>query len=40
MKEKEVEIVKVDKNENIADIFTKALCKDKFIKYRNLLNVK
>ena len=40
VKEKEIEIVKVDSNENIADIFTKALCKEKFTKFRELLNVK
>lgn len=40
VKEKEVEIVKVDSNDNVADIFTKALCKEKFIKFRKLLNVK
>ena len=40
VKEKEIEIVKVESNENIADIFTKALCKEKFIKFRELLNVK
>ena len=40
VKEKEIEIVKVDSNENITDIFTKALCKEKFTKFRELLNVK
>ena len=40
VKEKEIEIVKVDSNEKIADIFTKALCKEKFTKFRELLNAK
>ena len=39
-KEKEIQIVKVDSNENIADIFTKALCKEKLTKFREMLNVK
>ena len=40
VKEKEIEIVKVNSNENIADIFTKALCKEKFTNFRELPNVK
>ena len=40
VKEKEIEIIKVDSAENIADIFTKSLCKEKFNKFRELLNVK
>ena len=30
----------INTENNIADIFTKALCKEKFIKFRKLLNVK
>ena len=37
---KEKEIGKVNSHENIADIFTKALCKEKFPEFRELLNVK
>ena len=37
VKEKEIEIIKIDSNDNIADIFMKALCKDKFEKFRRLL---
>ena len=37
--EKEIKIVKIESNENVADIFTKVLCKGKFKKSRNLLNV-
>ena len=40
VKEKEIEIMKVDSAENIADIFMKSLCKEKFNKFRELLNVK
>lgn len=40
VKVKEIEIVKVNSKENVADIFTKALCRESFIKFRNLLNVK
>ena len=39
MKEKLIERCKIDTNENIADVFTKALCKDKFEKFRNLMNI-
>ena len=39
VKEKEIEIIKIDLNDNVADIFTKALCKDKFEKFRRLLNI-
>ena len=34
-----IDIVKIETEKNIADIFTKSLCKDKFIKNRNALNV-
>ena len=30
VEEKAIEIIKIDSNNNVADIFTKALCKDKF----------
>ncbi|XP_066595468.1 uncharacterized protein [Prorops nasuta] len=40
VKEKLIDVCKIDSNENVADIFTKALCKLKFIKFRELLNVK
>ena len=33
VEEKSIEICKIDTNENIADVFTKALCKDKFEKF-------
>ena len=39
VKDKIIKICKVDSNENIADIFTKALCKEKFEKFRMLLNI-
>lgn len=39
VKRKETEILKIDSNENIADIFTKALCKAKFEKFRYMMNV-
>ena len=32
--------MKVDSAENFADIFMKSLCKEKFNKFRELLNVK
>ena len=40
VKEKLIQICKIDTNENIADVFTKAFCKDKFEKFRNLMNIK
>ena len=39
VKENEIVLIKIDSNDNIADIITKALCKDKFEKFRKLLNV-
>ena len=39
VKEKNIEIIKIDSNDNVADIFTKALCKDKFEEFRRLLNI-
>ena len=39
VKNKEIEVCKIDTNENVADIFTKALCKEKFEKFRMHLNV-
>ena len=38
-KEGMIDVVKVTSDGNVADIFTKALCKTKFIKFRNLLKV-
>ena len=38
VKENEIVIIKIDSNNNIADI-TKALCKDKCEKFRRLLNI-
>lgn len=35
-----IDVIKVNSNENIADIFTKSLCKDKFQNFRNMLNLK
>ena len=35
-----IDIVKIETKKNIADIFTKSLCKEKFNKIRELLNVK
>ncbi|CAH2092423.1 unnamed protein product [Euphydryas editha] len=35
-----IEIVKIDTNNNVADIFTKSLGNVKFIKFRELLNLK
>ena len=34
-----IDIVKIETKKNIADIFTKSLCKDKFIKNRNALKL-
>lgn len=39
VKDKEIEIIKVNTNDNVADIFTKALTKDKFDKFRKMLNI-
>ena len=39
MKENEIVIIKIDSYNNFADIFTKALCKDKFEKFRRVLNI-
>lgn len=35
-----IDVVKVDTKQNIADIFTKSLSKDKFKKFRSMLNIK
>ena len=40
VKEKLIEVCKIDSENNIADIFTKALCREKFEKFRLLMNVK
>ncbi|KAF2890883.1 hypothetical protein ILUMI_15290 [Ignelater luminosus] len=40
VKSGKIEVVKIDSENNIADLFTKALGNIKFIKLRNLLNVK
>ena len=34
-----IDILKIETEKNIADIFTKSLCKDKFIKNRNALKL-
>ena len=39
VKEKEIKIIKIDSNDNVADIFTKALYKHKFEKFRRLLKI-
>ena len=39
VKENEIVIIKIDSNNNIADTFTKALCKNKFEKFKRLLNI-
>ncbi|CAD7078080.1 unnamed protein product [Hermetia illucens] len=39
VKENIINIVKVESNNNVADIFTKSLCKDKFEKFRSMLNL-
>jgi len=39
VKEKLIDVQKIDSNENVADIFTKALSKEKFEKFRSNLNV-
>ena len=40
VKAKLINIIKVDSEENIADILTEALCREKFGKFRDLMNVK
>lgn len=35
-----IDIVKIDTEQNLADIFTKSLSKDKFERFRNMLNIK
>lgn len=40
IKENLIKVCKIDSNKNVADIFTKALCKEKFEKFRELLNIK
>ena len=39
VKENAIVLIGIDWNDNFADIFTKALCKDKFEKFRKLLNI-
>ena len=34
-----IKVVKINSENNIADIFTKALCREKFEKFRNFLNL-
>ena len=34
-----IDIVKVNTDDNLADIFTKVLCKDKFVYFRNIMNI-
>jgi hypothetical protein len=40
IKENIITVLKINTDENIADIFTKALCKDKFERFRLWMNVK
>lgn len=40
VKENLVEVIKINSDDNIADIFTKSLCKVKFEKFRMLMNIK
>ena len=39
VKQNETVLIKIDSKYNIADIFTKALCKDKFENFRKLFNI-
>uniref|UniRef100_A0ABD2X7J8 Reverse transcriptase Ty1/copia-type domain-containing protein n=1 Tax=Trichogramma kaykai TaxID=54128 RepID=A0ABD2X7J8_9HYME len=39
VKNQEIEVCKIDTSENVADIFTKALGKEKHIKFRDMLNI-
>ena len=39
VKENKIVLIKIDSNDNIANILTKALCKDKCEKFRKLLNI-
>ncbi|CAD7093112.1 unnamed protein product [Hermetia illucens] len=39
VKENIINIIKVESNNNVADIFTTSLCKDKFEKFRSMLNL-
>lgn len=34
-----IDIAKVNSNDNMADIFTKALCKEKIVEFRNMINI-
>ena len=40
IKENMINVVKVNSDDNIADIFTKSLCKEKFERFRTMLNLK
>lgn len=40
VKENKINIIKVSTEENTADIFTKALCREKFERFRSWMNVK
>lgn len=40
VKEKFIEIVKIESDKNVADIFTKALCREKFEKFPDMLDLK
>lgn len=35
-----IDIIKIESENNIADIFTKSLCKAKFVKFREMLKLK
>lgn len=37
---REIDIIKIESDENLADLLTKSLCKNKFVKLRYLLNLK
>lgn len=39
IKENMINVVKVNSDDNIADIFTKSLCKEKFERFRTMLNL-
>lgn len=34
-----IDVLKVNSNDNVADIFTKSLNKENFVKFREMLNV-
>ena len=40
VKEGLIDVVKINSNDNIADVFTKSLSKEKFKKFRKMMNIK